>query len=92
MDGLIFYEDFQSGNCYKIMLIVVLFGLLFEYRCYDIFKGEMCMFEFFVMINVNGCILVLQIGSGDVVCFLFESNVVCWYLVEGSLFVFGSCF
>lgn len=81
---LTLHEYRASGNCYKIRLTAALLGLPLETRGYDILKGETRTPEFLANVNSNGRIPVLQIGEGDEVRFLPESNAACWYLATGS--------
>jgi glutathione S-transferase len=86
-ETLTLHEDPRSGNCYKIKLTAALLGIPLETRQYDIIKGETRTPEFLERVNRNGRIPVLQIGEGEGVRFLPESNAACWYLASGSAFV-----
>lgn len=92
MEHLTLHEDPRSGNCYKIRLTAALLGLPLERRSYDIMQGETRTPAFLRDVNANGRIPVLQIGGGDTVRFLPESNAACWYLAEGSELIPGSRF
>lgn len=84
---LTLHEDPRSGNCYKIRLTAALLGLPLATRAYDIMQGETRTPDFLARINPHGRIPVLQIGEGDDVRFLPESNAACWYLAHGSALV-----
>ena len=77
------YEFPDSGNCYKIRLLLTLLGEDFERVFVDIMAGETRTPEF-LRKNPAGRIPVLQIGAGD---FLPESNAALWYLSEGTDFL-----
>ncbi|MEP0390582.1 MAG: glutathione S-transferase family protein [Erythrobacter sp.] len=83
-DKLTLHEYSKSGNCYKIRLTAAILGVPLETRQYDILKGETRTPEFLKNVNSNGRIPVLQIGEGEDVRFLPESNAACWYLASGS--------
>ena len=77
------YRLFQmqdSGNCYKIRLLMSLLGLHYEIIDIDILKGESRTPEFLEK-NPNGRVPVLQLPDGT---HLAESNTILWYLAEGS--------
>ncbi len=84
MDHLTLHEDPISGNCYKIKLTAALLDIPLATIAYDVTKGETRTPKFLATINANGRIPVLQIGTGDTVRFLPESNAACWYLADGS--------
>ena len=84
IESLTLHEDPCSGNCYKIKLTAALLGLPLGLRQHDILKGETRTPEFLTNVNANGRIPVLQIGEGESVRFLPESNAACWYLASGS--------
>ncbi len=87
MEKLTLHEYAASGNCYKIRLTAALLGLPIARREYDIMKGETRTAEFLSQVNANGRIPVLQIGEGENLRFLPESNAACWYLADGSALV-----
>jgi glutathione S-transferase len=86
-EALTLHEDPRSGNCYKIKLTAALLGLPLTTRAYDIMAGETRTPEFLANVNANGRIPVLQIGEGEGVRFLPESNAACWYLAHGSALI-----
>jgi glutathione S-transferase len=72
----------NSGNCYKIRLLMAHLGIEFESVQVDILKKE-SRTEEFLKTNPNGRVPVLQIGDR----FLPESNAALWYLAEGTAFI-----
>ncbi|WP_213876488.1 glutathione S-transferase family protein [Pseudomonas sp. dw_358] len=79
------YGDYQSGNCYKVKLMLHLLGAEYEWQAVDILKGETETPEFLAM-NPNGKVPVLQLEDGT---FLWESNAILNYLADGSEFLPG---
>jgi glutathione S-transferase len=77
------FGDINSGNCYKIRLILNLLSLDHEWVHVDILNGESRTSDFLSM-NPNGKIPVLQIADED---FLSESNAILWYLGRDSRLV-----
>ncbi|MFC3153185.1 glutathione S-transferase family protein [Litoribrevibacter euphylliae] len=77
------YGDIQSGNCYKIKLLVELLGLNYEWVSVDILAGETQTAEFLAK-NPNGKIPLLELDDGR--C-LSESNAILNYLAEGTDFM-----
>ena len=55
------YGDYQSGNCYKIKLMLHLLDLPYTWQPVDILKGETETAEFLAM-NPNGKVPVLQLS------------------------------
>jgi len=76
------YGDLQSGNCYKVKLLLAYLGLPHEWVHVDILKGESRTPEFLAR-NPNGKIPTLEIGPGD---YLWESNAILYYLADGTDF------
>lgn len=74
------YGDINSGNCYKIKLLMSLLDIEHEWIHIDILGGESRTPEFLEM-NPNGKIPVIVLQDGR---FLFESNAILNYLAEGS--------
>ena len=72
------YSD--SGNGYKIRLLLTHLGRPFELHHVDILKGESRTAEFLAR-NPNGKIPVLQLEDGSS---LSESNAILFYLAEGT--------
>lgn len=77
------YGDYQSGNCYKIKLMLHLLDLPYTWQPVDILKGETQTPEFLAM-NPNGKVPVLQLEDGT--C-LWESNAILNFLADGSEFL-----
>jgi len=74
------YDFLPSGNSYKARLILAQLGVPFERIELNILKGE-TRTPVFLSKNPNGRIPVLETESGQ---FLAESNVILFYLSEGS--------
>ena len=77
------YGDYNSGNCYKIKLMLHLLGLEYQWHPVDILKGETETSEFLAK-NPNGKVPVLELEDGT--C-LWESNAILNYLADGSEFL-----
>ena len=77
------YGDYNSGNCYKIKLMLHLLGLEYQWFAVDILKGETETPEFLAK-NPNGKVPVLELEDGT--C-LWESNAILNYLADGSEFL-----
>ena len=74
------YGDYNSGNCYKIKLMLHLLGLEYQWFAVDILKGETETPEFLAK-NPNGKVPVLELEDGT--C-LWESNAILNFLADGS--------
>jgi len=74
------YGDYNSGNCYKIKLMLNLLGARYEWVPIDILNGE-TETEAFLAKNPNGKIPVLELEDGT--C-LWESNAILNFLAEGT--------
>ena len=59
------YGDYNSGNCYKIKLMLHLLGLEYQWFAVDILKGETETPEFLAK-NPNGKVPVLKYGNDPV--------------------------
>lgn len=79
------YGDVQSGNCYKVKLLLTQLGLPHQWIFTDIRTGATRTPEFLAK-NPNGRIPLAEIAPGQ---FLAESNAILWYLAEGTPFVPG---
>ena len=79
------YGDYNSGNCYKIKLMLHLLGLEYQWFAVDILKGETETPEFLAK-NPNGKVPVLELELEDGTC-LWESNAILNYLADGSEFL-----
>ncbi|MGY0217615.1 glutathione S-transferase family protein [Endozoicomonadaceae bacterium StTr2] len=74
------YGDLQSGNCYKVKLLLEHLGLDYEWMPVDILAGDTQTAEFLQM-NPTGKIPLLELPDGT---YLSESNAILYYLAEGS--------
>ncbi len=74
------YGDLQSGNCYKIKLLLNILSIEHEWIHVDILAGETHTDEFKKM-NPNSRIPVLVLTNGSI---LLESNAILNFLAEGS--------
>ncbi|CAM3547132.1 glutathione S-transferase family protein [Parendozoicomonas haliclonae] len=74
------YGDIQSGNCYKIKLLLTLLDVAHEWVHVDILQGDTRTAAFLDK-NPNGKIPVLELDDGR--C-LTESNAIINYLASGS--------
>jgi glutathione S-transferase len=72
----------DSGNCYKIRLLMSHLELPCEIVDIDILKGESRTSDF-LQKNPNGRVPMLQLTDGQYLC---ESNSILWYLAEGTSF------
>lgn len=77
------YGDVNSGNCYKIKLLMNLLDIEHEWIHVDILTGETRTPSFLEM-NPNGKIPVITLPDGS---HLFESNAILNYLAEGSVYL-----
>jgi len=74
------YDFHESGNAYKVRLMLHQLGIAFECIEMDILAGETRTPEFLV-INPNGRIPTLVLEDGTV---LVESNAILFFLAEGT--------
>ena len=74
------YDYLESGNGYKVRLLLTQLAIPFERIELDILKGETRTPEFLAR-NLNGRIPVLEMKPGE---FLAESNAILFYLAEGT--------
>lgn len=72
------YGDLQSGNCYKIKLLLEFLGLAHEWQHIDILANESHTDDFLAK-NANGKIPLLQVNDQD---YLAESNAILNFLAE----------
>ncbi len=77
------YDFLDSGNGYKVRLLLTQLATPFELIEVDILKGEMRTAEF-LQKNTNGRIPVLELEPG---VWLSESNAILVYLSEGTPFL-----
>jgi glutathione S-transferase len=74
------FDYLDSGNGYKVRLLLAQLGQSYEWTELDIDKGETRTPEFLARFP-NGRIPAVQLDNG---VNLFESNAIIWYLAEGS--------
>jgi glutathione S-transferase len=74
------YDYSESGNCYKVRLLLSLLGVPFERVPVDILKGETRTPDFLAR-NPNHRVPLLEWPDGR--C-LAESNAILWHLAEGT--------
>lgn len=74
------YGDIQSGNCYKVKLLMAHLELPHQWVHVDILQGESRTPEFLAM-NPVGEIPTLRLPDGE---YLAQSNAILHYLAEGS--------
>ncbi len=79
------YDNKESRNGYKVVLLLNQLGTEFERVEVDIFKGESRTPEFLAK-NPAGKIPSLELEDGTV---LAESGAILWYLAEGTAFLPG---
>ena len=77
------FDDLDSGNGYKVRLLLAQLGLRYDWTELDIDAGATRTPEF-LRRNPNGRIPTLELDDGT---HLPESNAILWYLAEGSRFV-----
>ncbi|HEN9521661.1 TPA: glutathione S-transferase family protein [Acinetobacter baumannii] len=77
---MIIYGDVDSGNCYKIKLLLSLLNINHRWIHVDILNKDTQTAEF-LSLNPNGKIPVLVLDDGRV---LSESNAILGYLAEGT--------
>jgi glutathione S-transferase len=74
------FGDINSGNCFKVKLLLHHLEMQYEWVHIDIMKKESRTRDFLKM-NPNGQIPVLEIAPGTI---LTESNAILHYLAEGT--------
>jgi glutathione S-transferase len=77
------YDFADSGNGYKVRLLLAQLGTDYEYVPVDILRGASRTPEFLAR-NPNGRIPVLELDDRT---FLAESNAILFYLAEGTPFL-----
>ncbi len=77
---LTLYNYMDSGNGYKVRLVLAHLGVRYKLVLCDILKGETRTPEFLAK-NPNGRIPTLQLEDGT---FLAESGAIIWYLADGT--------
>lgn len=74
------YGDIQSGNCYKIKLLLQFLGIEHEWAHVSVLAQETHTSEFKRM-NPNARIPVMDLGGGE---YLWESNAILNFLADGT--------
>ena len=74
------YDYLESGNGYKVRLVLTQLGRPFERVELDIYNGASRTPEFLNR-NPNGRIPALELDDGT---YLWESNAIIWYLADGT--------
>ena len=74
------YGDLESGNCYKVYLLLKLLRIERRWVAVDILKGETRTPDF-LELNPNGRIPLLTVEPG---VHLAESNAILCYLADGT--------
>ncbi len=77
------FDYLDSGNGYKVRLLLAQLGLDYRWTELDIDAGKTRTREF-LRRNLNGRIPTLELDDGTN---LAESNAILWYLAEGTAFV-----
>ncbi|HET9108035.1 MAG TPA: glutathione S-transferase family protein [Steroidobacteraceae bacterium] len=77
---MILYDYLDSGNGYKIRLLLSQLGFAYRWEELDILRGSTRTKSFLVK-NPNGRIPTLELDDGT--C-LAESDAILWYLADGS--------
>jgi glutathione S-transferase len=77
------YDYLDSGNGYKVRLLLAQLERPYRHVELDIMRGETRTPEF-LAINPNGRIPALRLDDGRN---LFESDAILWYLAEGSAYL-----
>jgi glutathione S-transferase len=76
------FDYLDSGNGYKVRLLLAQLGRAYEWTPVDIDRNETRTPDFLAR-NPNGRIPTLQLDDGS---HLWESNAILWYLAEGTPF------
>lgn len=74
------HDYLDSGNGYKIRLMLAHLRVAYRHHEVDIMRGQTRTPQF-LAINPNGRIPVLRLDSGQ---YLTESDAILWYLAEGT--------
>ena len=77
------YQMQDSGNCYKVRLLLNHLQIPCEYIEIDIIRGE-SRTDAFLKKNINGRVPTLQL---DETTYLPESNAILWFLAEDTRFL-----
>ena len=74
------YDYLDSGNGYKVRLLLTQLGIPYRYVDVDIMRGETRTPQFLAM-NPDGRIPTIQLDDGRN---LAQSDAILWYLAEGT--------
>jgi len=77
------YDFLESGNGYKVRLLLTQLGIDYRLKQLEIFKGATRTPEFLAK-NPNGRIPTVELENGT---YLFESAAILWYFAEGTSFM-----
>lgn len=77
------YGDVDSGNCYKVKLLLHQLEKPYKWIDINILKQESRTAEFLTK-NPNGKIPVIEYAEGE---YLFESNAIMYFLSDGTDFL-----
>ena len=77
------YDYLDSGNGYKVRLLLAQLGRTYRWIELDIMEGRTRTAGFLAK-NPNGRIPTLELDDGTCIA---ESNAILWYLAEGTAFV-----
>jgi len=77
------FDYLDSGNGYKIRLLLAHLQRDYEWVAVDILKGE-SRTPAFLARNPNGRVPTLELDDGS---FVWESNAILWFLAEGTRFM-----
>src|ERR1700689_4520890 len=80
---MVLHDYLDSGNGYKVRLLLAQLALSYRYHDVDIMKGESRTPQFLAK-SPDGRIPLLEIADGQ---YLAESDAILWYLAEGSAFI-----
>lgn len=75
------HDNIESGNAYKVKLLLSLQGIEYKTIQYDVVAGETRTEHFIKNLNKNGRIPVLEFDDGR--C-LAESNAILFYMSQGT--------
>lgn len=75
------YGDIQSGNCYKVKLLMSILSIEHEWIDIDILANETST-QNFLEKNPNGKIPLLELDDGN---YISESNAILNYLASRTL-------
>lgn len=77
------YGDLESGNCYKVKMLLEFLGIAHEWIYIEVLRNENRTADF-LKINPNGKIPVLALEDGT---HLAESNAILFYLAQGTRYL-----